>query len=317
MNPNRLDLVSLRLFVASVEAGSFASAARLVALSVPAISKRVSELETAAGVRLLVRTRRGVVPTAAGQALHRHARQVGSDVDQLCLTMSDFRSGTREHIRVWANTSAVTGFLPGFLSEFLAAHPHVSIDLEEVNSEPLVRAVEAQVADLGVFAGNIDPGTLESAVCDLDRLVIVAPHGHALSRRKRIGFDACLRHDFVGLNPESALMRQMQAVSGHVGKKIRLRVQVRSFDAICKMVAKGLGIGLLPLSAAEAHARSMPLSLVDLSDPWAQRRELLVGWRRDALLGPSAQEFLGALRGRVALPDRTPAGRGGASPMVS
>lgn len=299
MNPNRVDLVSLRLFVAAVDAGSFASAARLVALSVPAVSKRIADLEAATGLRLLVRTRRGVLPTAAGQALYRHAMQVGADVNQLCLTMSDFTMGTREHIRVWANTSAVTGFLPGFLSDFLSSHPQVSIDLEEVNSEPLVRAVEAQVADLGVFAGNIDPGSLETAVCDRDRLVIVAPRRHSLARRRRIEFAGCLQYDFVGLNPESALMRQMQAISTRIGERIRLRVQVRSFDAICKMVAQGLGIGLLPHSAAEAHARSMPLTLVELVDDWAKRRELLVGWRREAMLSHSASEFLAALRARA------------------
>lgn len=299
MNPNRVDLVSLRLFVSAVDAGSFASAARQVALSVPAVSKRIADLESATGLRLLVRTRRGVLPTAAGQALYRHATQVGSDVNQLCLTMSDFTMGTREHIRVWANTSAVTGFLPSFLSDFLTSHRQVSIDLEEVNSEPLVRAVEAQVADLGVFAGNIDPGSLETAVCDRDRLVIVAPRRHPLARRRRIEFAGCLHFDFVGLNPESALMRQMQAASTRSGERIRLRVQVRSFDAICKMVAQGLGIGLLPHSAAEAHARSMPLTLVELVDDWAKRRELLVGWRREAVLSQSASEFLSALCARV------------------
>jgi DNA-binding transcriptional LysR family regulator len=94
-------------------------------------------------------------------------------------------------------------------------------------------------------------------------------------------------------------MRQMNAEASRLGQELRLRVQVRSFDGICQMVATGLGLGLLPLSAAKAHSQSMPLSLITLDEPWASKRSLVVGWRQDASLSPHALKFLDMLRQRV------------------
>jgi DNA-binding transcriptional LysR family regulator len=299
MNTSRYDLVSLRLFAAVVEAGSLTAGAKAFALSLPAVSKRIRELEALVGVRLLDRSKRGIVPSAAGNTLYQHAVQVNADVAQLSLAMSDYRRSIQAHVRVWANTSAVTGFLPEFLSEFLAASPEVAIDLEEVTSEPLVRAVESGAADLGIFAGNIPGGSLQTAVCDVDRLVIIAPKSHPLAKRRRVKFSETLTYDFVGLTRGTALMRQMNAEASRLGRELRLRVQVRSFDAICQMVASGLGLGLLPLSAATAHSRSMPLSLIQLDESWAAKRLLVVGWRQDASLSPHALKFLDMLRQRV------------------
>ena len=299
MNTSRYDLVSLRLFAAVVEAGSLTAGAKASALSLPAVSKRIRELEALVGVRLLDRSKRGVVPSAAGNTLYQHAVQVNADVAQLSLAMSDYRRSIQAHVRVWANTSAVTGFLPEFLSEFLEVCPEVAIDLEEVTSEPLVRAVESGAADLGIFADNVPGGSLQTAVCDVDRLVIISPKSHPLAKRRRVTFAETLAYDFVGLTRGTALMHQMNAEASRLGRELRLRVQVRSFDAICQMVATGLGLGLLPLMAAKAHSRSMSLSLISLDESWAIERSLVVGWRQDASLSPHALKFLEMLRQRA------------------
>jgi DNA-binding transcriptional LysR family regulator len=299
MNSSRYDLVSLRLFVAVVDAGSLTAGAKAFSLSLPAVSKRISELEASVGVRLLDRSKRGIVPSAAGHTLYRHAVQVNVEVGQLSLAMSDHRRGIQAHIRVWANTSAVTGFVPEFLSGFLATRPEVAIDLEESNTEPLIRAVESGAADLGIFAANVSSGSLQTAVCDVDNLVIIAPNAHPLARRRQVSFKETLAYDFVGPSRESALMRQMTAATAQLGQDIRMRVQVRSFDAICQMVARGLGLALLPQSVAHSHSKSMPLTLIPLRDRWAARRTLLVGWREDASLSPPALEFRNQLRQRV------------------
>lgn len=299
MNSSRYDFVSLRLFVAVVEAGSLTAGAKAFSLSLPAVSKRISELEASVGVRLLDRSKRGIVPSAAGHTLYQRALQVNVEVGQLSLAMSDFRRGIQAHIRVWANTSAVTGFVPELLSGFLATRPEAAIDLEEANTEPVIRAVESGAADLGIFAANVSSGSLQTAVCDVDNLVIIAPRAHPLAKHREVSFKETLAYDFVGPSRESALMRQMNAATAQLGQDLMVRVQVRSFDAICQMVAMGLGVALLPQSAARAHSKSMPLTLISLSDSWAARRILLVGWREEASLSPLALEFLNQLRQRV------------------
>lgn len=299
MYRNRFDLLSLQLFVTVVDAGSLSAGAAAFSLSLPAVSKRISELEAAVGVRLLERSKRGVIPSTAGRTLYQHAIQVTEQIDGLSHAMRDYRRGIHAHIRVWTNTSAVTGFLPQFLAEFLSTRPDIAIDLEEANTEPVVRAVESGMADFGIFASNLASGSLQTAVCDIDDLVIIAARDHPLAKRRRIAFADTLNYDLVGPTRESALMRQMNAAMVDKGQDLRVRVHVRSFDAICKMVGSGLGLALLPQSVARAHIKSMSLTMLQLTDAWAQNRRLLVGWRKDASLTPAAGAFLEQIRRRV------------------
>ena len=297
MNTDGFNLLSLQLFVAVVDAGSLTAGARLYSLSLPAVSKRIHELEVAMGVRLLNRSKKGVSPSPAGTTLYQHAVQVDADVAQLSLAKSYYRGNIQAHVRVCANTSAVTGFLPGFLSRYLRVCPDVKIDLEEMNSEPLLRAVELGAADMGIFAANVSGGSLHTAVCNSDRLVLVVPRAHEMARRGKVTWAEALNHDLVGLNRGSAIMRLMDAESSRLGLRLKLRMQVKSFDAVCHMVAMGLGLGLLPLASARVPSRALPVTLIPLDDEWARNRELLVGWRANVLLGPHAQMFLDMLCG--------------------
>jgi DNA-binding transcriptional LysR family regulator len=296
----RFDLRSLHVFVNVVDAGSLTAGASRCALSLPAVSKRIGDLEEQMGVQLLSRSKAGIVPTAAGLTLYQHAVQVGAEMTQLSQAMSDYRQNVQDHLRVCANTSAVTGFLPAFLSQYLRVRPEVKVDLEELNSEPLVRAVSAGSAELGIFGSNVSSGDLATATCDIDRLVLVTPRSHVLTRRDQVTWAQALAHDFVGLNRGSSLSRLMDAESARVNVPLKLRVRVKSFDAVCQMVAMGLGLGLLPLSASKTPSRALPITLVPLDELWARNRELLVGWRKDTPLGPSARLFLNMLleRGR-------------------
>lgn len=303
MDLSRYDLLSLRMFITVVDVGSLTAAARAHTLSLPAVSKRIRELETVVGVSLLVRSKVGVAPTAAGATLYQHAIQVNADVAQLSLAMSDFQRNIQARVRVWANTSAVTGFLPGFLSNYLQVRPAVTIDLEEVNSEPLVRAVESGAADLGIFADNVPGGSLHSGVCDVDQLVLVTPRAHALAHQPSVRWVQALEYDIVGLNRGSALMRLMDAESARLNLPLRLRVQVKSFDAVCHLVAAGLGLGLLPRAAARPQSQALPISIVPLHDDWARNRRLLVGWHANTTLQPHAALFRDMLiqRGEAAI----------------
>lgn len=299
INLNRFDLISLRLFVAAVDRGSLTAGARDFGISVPAASKRMADLEAGVGAPLLERGRSGVRPTAIGQTLYRHAVQVVGDLAQLASAMSDYARGVRDHIRVWANTSAVTGFMPSLLSQFLADHPGVAVDLEETNSEPAVEAVRNGAADLCVFADNVPFDGIRSTVCDADALVLICDASNPLARRRRLSFAQALNQDFVGLDRNSSLMRLIRGEAAGHGVDLRLRVQVRSFDAMARMIAAGLGVGILPRTGAAPLVSSMRLRMVPLADAWAQRA-LRVGWRDQELLSAAARALLQTLMGRQA-----------------
>ncbi|HEU0201931.1 MAG TPA: LysR family transcriptional regulator [Burkholderiaceae bacterium] len=291
VNLNRFDLTSLRLFVATVEAGSLTAGAERFGISLAAASKRIAELEAHVGTALLSRSKRGAAPTAAGQTLHGHAIEVVARLEQLAVAMDDFRRGTRGHLRLWANPSAFGGFLPRVLAAYAAEHPDVKIDLEEALSEEAVRGVATGVAELAIIGDNTPAEGLQSIVCDVDELVLIVPAHHALAKGKSVSFAQVLDHDFVMLGRSTSLTRHVSAAAEAIGRTLRVRVQARTFEAVCRIVAAGLGLGILPRASAAPQAAALGLELVRLDGMRIERRLLLVMRDRESL-SKSARAFV-------------------------
>jgi DNA-binding transcriptional LysR family regulator len=278
MNLYRLDFVSLSLFSQVVRAGSISKGANLTRLAVGAASKRISDLEQAVGTELLERHSRGVTLTLAGEALYRHAQRILGDVDLLAAELSDYASGIVGVVRLWANTSAVTQFLPQELAAFSQANPGIRIELEEKNSSEIVLAVLDSRADLGIFADRTQALGLHQIDYRSDHLGLIVPRSHPLASQRAAHFHEVLEYDFVTLPEGTSLAERLQAETEALGRGLKIRIRVRSFDAMCQMVAAGMGIAVLPSDAVRVLAHSLNLRQVALKDAWAQRR-LLIGLR--------------------------------------
>src|SRR3954469_1044 len=265
----RFDFTDLGLFRHVVEAGSITHGAARANLALAAASTRIRNMEQALGAPLLVRSRQGVTPTQAGRTLLQHARIILEQAERLREDLGAYAGGLAGQVRVLSNTNALTEFLPDALSAFLAANPNVSIDLEEHLSDEIVGLIAEGVGDLGIVAGTVDAGALTTYPFRSDRFVLVVPKGHPLASRPSISFAEVLEHDFVGLDRASALQRFLAGKATRIGKPLRLRVQLRSFDAVCRMVEAGVGLGIVPETTAQRAARTMAITAVDLKDPWA------------------------------------------------
>jgi DNA-binding transcriptional LysR family regulator len=121
------------------------------------------------------------------------------------------------------------------------------------------------------------------------------PQGHALAKQPEVTLAEVLDHDFVGLDRASALQRFLADKAGRVGRPLRLRVQLRSFDAVCRMVEAGVGLGIVPETTARRAARTMAITAVDLKDSWAVR-DLTLCIRALDELPPSARQLVEHLR---------------------
>ena len=201
-------------------------------------------------------------PTQAGSTLLQHARTILRQADRLREDLSAYGGGLAGQIRLLSNTNALTEFLPEALSSFLAAHPHVSVDLQERLSDEIVGLIAEGVADLGIVAATVDASALETHPFREDRFVLVVPRGHPLAKRSKVSFAQVLDHDFVGLDRASAIQRFLADKAAPTGQPLRLRVQLRSFDAVCRMVECGVGIGVVPQSTARRIARTMAIATV-------------------------------------------------------
>ncbi|HAX22916.1 MAG TPA: LysR family transcriptional regulator [Hydrogenophaga sp.] len=274
----RLDLTSLQLFVAVCERGSIGKAAEQEFMATSAVSKRLSDLESAVGTTLLYRHARGASPTPAGQSLLHHARSVLFSLDKMQGELSEYADGVRGHVRMHANISAIVQFLPEDLGSFTRLHDQVKIDLEEHLSSEVVRAVQEGAADLGIcHTGVRGPlPDLQTRPYRQDHLVLIVPEAHPLAGEKQLAFADSLDWDHVGLHANSSIYQAMHQAATTAGRGIRLRIRVTGLDAMCRMIHNGLGVGLMPRRAFELMHGVGELTCVALTDGWATRQIDLV-----------------------------------------
>jgi DNA-binding transcriptional LysR family regulator len=291
----RFDLTDLSLFRHIVEAGSITRGAERIHLALAAASTRVRNMEEAVGAPLLVRGRHGATPTPAGRTLLQHARTILAQAERLREDLGAYAGGLAGQVRILSNTNALTEFLPETLSSFLAEHPHVSIDLEERLSDEIVGLIAEGVGHIGVVAGTVDAGRLTTYPFRKDRFVLVVAHEHELARRAQIAFADVLDQNFVGLDRASALQRFLAEKAARLGRPLRLRVQLRSFDAVCRLVECNVGVGIVPETTARRAARTMAITTVDLADAWALR-ELTICVHELAALPPYARQLVEHMR---------------------
>lgn len=291
----RFDLTDLRLFCEVVDAGSITAGAQRAALALAAASTRIRGMEAALGAPLLTRSRQGVTPTDAGRTLLRHARTLLAQSARLREDLSAYAGGLAGEVRLLANTNALTEFLPEALSQFLSLHPQVSVDVEEKLSDEIVGLIAEGVADIGIVAGTVEVGALTTYPFRTDRFVVVTAAGHPLAREARVSFAGVLDFDLVGLDRASSLQRFLAGKAVREGRPLRLRVQLRSFDAVCRLVERGVGVGIVPATTAGRAAKTMQLAIVELTDDWAVR-DLTIVVRAGEELRPYARELVESLR---------------------
>lgn len=267
-------------------------------MTLSAASKRIAELERNTGCALLLRQPRGVALTPAGKGLLAHSRYVVERVNRMATEMNDFATGVRGHVRMWANTSAIVQFLPRDLRAFLTDNPSVKISLEERLSGDIISAILSGDADIGIFADNVPATNIQKAVYRRDKLVLLVPNDHPLAGQASVSFVDTLDFEYVGLNEGSSLLSRLLAAALTAERSLKVRIQVSSFDGICRMIEQGLGIGVLPEAAVRNEIVAAGLRPVKLVDDWADRT-LFIGARSFDELSPEASRLFNFMSGRA------------------
>ena len=283
------DLVDLKLFIAVAEARSITGGALGAHLALASASARIKGLEAALGTALLRRGRRGIELTAAGESLLDHARIILHNVETMQGDLVAFSRGIKATVRLLANTSGLSEYLPKALAAFLAEHPHLSIDVEERESAEIARAIAGNAADIGLAAEHALPDSIERIPFSEDRLVLVTARGDELAGRRQVDFREVVERDFVGLITSSALHAHIAGHAARLGARLRFRARLNHFDSIGQMAAAGVGIAVMPEVAARRCARSMRISIIRIRDPWANRKLAICARSFRALPRPAQQ----------------------------
>jgi DNA-binding transcriptional LysR family regulator len=253
-------------------------------------------MEKTLGTTLLERGSRGVKPTPAGQALVHHARIMLQQLENMRGELREYAGGLKGHVRVLSNTAGLVEFLPEALATFLAKNGGIDIDLEERSSHEIVPAVAAGLADVGIVADLVDIAEVESFPFANDRLVLIVPKGHSLSRRRQLAFVEALDHEFIGLKISNPLQLYIGQHAARAGRPLKLRVRLSSIETVCRMVESRVGIAVIPESALH-HQKKLAIQVVQLTDSWAIRK-LVICVRRFEDLSPHAKNLIEHLRAR-------------------
>lgn len=287
----RIDLVTLKIFLTVIEERNFARAAERHFIATSAVSKRISDLEDALGVQLLERRNMGVRPTAAGLELLTHAEDMMAVMSRMRAQMSEFGDGSKGEVRVFANSTAIVGFIGPAIRSFLEAYPRIDIHLEEWSSPFIVRALRDGLADLGVFWSGVSTAGLAVHPFRRSNLVAVVPLQHPLACKNEVAFAETLDYDHVAFHEGSFIFRMTQSCAADLQRKVRTRLQVTSFDAMRTMVRAGVGLAIMSDVTVGNPDEHYGYKVVRLTDEWSAL-ESMIGYRDFDALPRAAQNFV-------------------------
>lgn len=277
------DFRDLELFVRIAESESLTKGAKRSNISLTAASTRLKGLEEQLCCRLFYRETRGVRLTPSGARLLKHARSILQGVAAAKADFSTLENDQLGHLRVLANTTAITEILPGVLADFLAQRPGVTIDLQEAMNRDIIRTVCEGSADLGIVSDQITGSGLEVIPFATDNLVLVTAQTNPLSLASKISFFDTLAEPHICLQETSSLFTFLQTVTLETGEVFKPRVQVFGFESVCRLVESGVGVGVVPESCALRYKETVELQIISLSETWARRRRCLIFKDRDAM----------------------------------
>lgn len=245
------------------------------------------------GTALLVRRRRGVEPTPAGETLLEHARAMLASAERIERDMAAYASGVRGQVRVVATSSAIAESLPDDIAAFLAdpAHGDIRVDIEERVSTQVLQAVREGSASLGICWDAADLSGLQTRRYRVDHLAVVTHASHPLGQRARLSVDDILSFELVGLPPSSAVEVMLQREAALRGKSLNHRVVAATFEAALRVVRAGLALCVLPAELVQGYATAFDLRVIPLAEPWA-RREFALSFRSEDTLSAAARLLL-------------------------
>jgi DNA-binding transcriptional LysR family regulator len=243
-----MDLKRLRYFVAVADAGGFTRAAEQLNMSQPPLSRRIQELETELGVRLIDREARPMALTRAGKFLLEQARLILLRVERLEQEMKELTQMERPLVRVAAPPSATILALSMILRRFRAAWPEARVSLVELNSLEQIRALKAGMIDVAFGRVRIDDAAVHRVVLREEPLLAALPAGHALAAQAKVSLADLAREPFaIFPNDERpSFGASVLTAFGDHGLAPRELIEVGDLQSAMTLVAAGEAVSLAP-----------------------------------------------------------------------
>ena len=289
----------LEYLVALDAHGHIGRAAAACYVSQPTLSTQIRQLERHFGVAITERVGRGIVVTPVGRELADRARTVLRDTDEL---LEWGRSSSDELIgplRIAAIPTAAPYLLARILPVVRERHPEVQIHLDEMKTQALIDAMTSAQLDLALLAVPVPNDDIEHLVVLEDPFMLAMEPRHRLARRSTVASDDLADETVLLLENGHCLRGQALEIRRDVGAR-EIGKGGTSLTTICQMVAAGMGVTLLPMSAAPIEARRGAGIVVRPFSDAIPSRQLALAWRSRSPAAPLYRELAGLVAGRLA-----------------
>ncbi|HLH65345.1 MAG TPA: LysR family transcriptional regulator [Solirubrobacteraceae bacterium] len=286
-----MELRQLRYLVALAEELNFTRAAANEHVAQPALSQQIRRLEEETGLALVERTTRHVSLTEAGELLVVRARRVLAELDAARIELQALRGMDIGHVTIGAMHTMGPVDLSLALAAFHDLHPNVGLTVREQSSEEMAEMLRVDELDLAFLSvtERVESHGLGLHQLVSEELVVVLPVDHALRRRRQVRMAELAGEQFISFR-EGARLRELLVGAAHsAGFEPRITLESNETQRIRRLVARGLGVAILPRSDVESPgAEVATASLVEPS----LRRDITLAWREGRRLTPAAAAFL-------------------------
>jgi predicted ATPase/DNA-binding transcriptional LysR family regulator len=277
----------LRAFAAVARQRSFSRAAEELFVSQPAVSKHVASLEAELGKQLVVRDRRAITLTPAGEVLADYvlrAEALLANAQRALASDEEAQTGT---LAFAASGVPGTYLLPSIVADFHAKYPAVEIDFQLTTSGGALELVRTHTVELAVVGGLTVPPELESEPLVEDEVVLVGP---ARLAGRRLRAKELEDETWISREEGSATRAALEAARWQVGLRAMRTLELPSWEAVKLAVAGGAGIAAMSRFALDPVADDGRLAVLDVPR-WRLERTISLVTARDVPLTPPAERF--------------------------
>ena len=295
-----MNLQHLRYFLAVARSGRFTAAARQQHVTQPTVSSAIAELEQELGVRLFHRGRQ-VELTLEGRTLVDYAVQIEDLLDEARERVTGGLPQPGDSFRFGAIDAAVIYLLPEVLRDFVAHHPDVELAIEVgPTSRDLVEHVLANRAEFAVISLPYEHPRLRTLAVMRDEMPLVVGPSHPLAGRRRVRTPDIAAEPFILFQPDSVSRRIVDEHFTEVGVTPRVVMEMRSPEAMRKLVEAGVGVSFLPRIAVAESLRAGTLKEVRVTG-LSLHRQIGLAWRQGRYFGPAIRALVEAFLSQYGL----------------
>jgi len=290
-----MELRQLRYLVALADEESFTRAAEREHIAQPALSQQIQKLEQELGIPLVERTTRRVSITDAGTLLVARARRVLTELESARQELDRVRGIQTGSVVVGAMNTMGPVDITLVLGRFHELHPHVELVVRESSSDELAEMLRVDELDLAFLSvtERVESHGLALHQILMEELVVVLPLAHPLAGQEAIPMAELAREEFISYREGARLRELLDTAAAQTGFKPRIVLESNESRRIRRLVARGLGVAILPRS--HAVGTSEAIATARLIEP-SLARDITIAWRAGRRLPPAVAEFLSLAR---------------------